>query len=264
MEIPASRWYPVIEKRRSRRSYEHRPLESKDITRLHSVCSNFKPFLDSRSVLVTQSPSDVFKGAIGPYGKIRGAPAFIAFIGNMENRNIQEKVGYMGEGIILEAEAMNLGTCWLALYKSKTVNSLVELDKKEQVLAITAIGYAKQQETIEEKFLTGFGWTHRRKPLSDLVTGLDESDYPQWMVSALKAARLAPSAVNRQPWRFHVDSKSITVSVTSLRRGYGSSERLDCGIAMLHIEVAALNSGIDGSWKFLEPPNVAKYIVNTN
>ena len=74
-------------------------------------------------MLVTQSPSDVFKGAIGPYGKIRGAPAFIAFIGNMENRNIQEKVGYMGEGIILEAEAMNLGTCWLALYKSKTVNS---------------------------------------------------------------------------------------------------------------------------------------------
>ena len=214
-------------------------------------------------MLITQSPDSVFRGAIGPYGKIRGAPAFIAFIGNMNNPDVQEQVGYMGEGIILEAETMNLGTCWVALYKSKIVNSLIELEKTERVLAITAIGYAKQQESIEEKLLTGFGWTHRRKPISELVTGLDESDYPQWMLSALKAARLAPSAANRQPWRFRVDSQSITISVTNLRQEYGVSGRLDCGIAMLHIEVAALNSGIDGSWEFLEPPDVAKYVINT-
>ena len=95
------------------------------------------------------------------------------------------------------------------------------------------------------------------------MTGLDENDYPRWILSALQAARLAPSAANRQPWRFHVDSKSITISVNSLRREYGVSRRLDCGIAMLHIDVAARNSGIDGNWEFLTQPHVAKYAVET-
>jgi len=53
--------------------------------------------------LVADSPETVFKGAIGPYGKIKGAPAFVAFIGHMENPYVQEQVGYTGEGIILEA-----------------------------------------------------------------------------------------------------------------------------------------------------------------
>jgi len=228
-----------------------------------SVCNDFKPFPYSRSILVTEPPDNVFKGAIRPYGKIRGAPAFIAFIGNMENLNVQEQVGYMGEGIILEAEAMNLGTCWVALFQSKIAESLIELKENEQVIAIAAIGYAKKQVSIEERMMTGFGWTHGRKSLSDLVTGLDEVKYPQWVLSALNAARLAPSAVNRQPWRFQVNSKSITISVNSLRREYGVSRRLDCGIAMLHIEVAALNNGIDGNWEFLEQPRVAKYAVKT-
>ncbi len=226
---------------------------------MRSVCNDFKPFTSTRAVLVNEPPNEVFKGAIGPYGKIRGAPAFIAFVGNMEGPNVQEQIGYMGEGMVLEAEAMNLGTCWLALFRSKIVESIITLEKHERVLAIAAIGYAKKQESMEEKLLTGFGWTHRRKSLSQLVTGLDEIEHAPWILSALGAARLAPSAVNRQPWRFQVDSRGITVSVDSPGRGYGVSKRLDCGIAMLHIEVAALNSGIDGDWEFLKQPDVARY-----
>ena len=205
MDIPFLRWYPVIEKRRSRRSFESRPLEASDVTHLQSVCKDFVPFPYSRSVLVTASPENVFKGAVGPYGKIRGAPAFIAFIGNIENPNVQEQVGYMGEGIVLEAEAINISTCWVALFRSKVVESLIKLGNNEQVIAITAVGYAKTQQSIEERLMTGFGWTHKRKSLTDLVIGSDGVEYPEWVLSALNSARLAPSAVNRQPWRFQVD-----------------------------------------------------------
>jgi len=37
------------------------------------------------------------------------------------------------------------------------------------------------------------------------------------------------------------------------------SKQLDCGIAMLHIEVAALNCGIRGNWQFLKAPQVARF-----
>jgi len=263
MNIPYSRWYRVIEKRRSRRRFALKPVEVKVLSQIDSICTEFRPFSSARAVLVREAPDTVFKGALGPYGKIKGAPAFIAFIGNMESPYVQEQVGYTGEGIILEAEALNLVTCWVAgFFRPDVVASLTRIDEAERVLAVTPIGYATQRHTLEERVMTGFGLTHRRRALSGLVTGLDESKWPKWIRVAIEAARLAPSAVNRQPWRFNIEPDSITVSVNTPRREYGLSKRLCCGIAMLHIEIAALTCGTRGKWEFLNPPQVARFITS--
>ena len=206
------------------------------------------------------SADEVFKGIIGSYGKIKHANAFIAFIGSMDNPNVQEQVGYLGEGIILEATAMGLATCWVGgFFRPDVAASLVGTKANERVLAVTPVGYAAPDVTLEERAMCRFGLSHRRKPLSQLVTGLDMAQGPQWTRAALEAARLAPSATNRQWWSFHVEPDSITVSVTGLPIDLVVSRRLDAGIAMLHIEIAALNSGVQGTWKFLENPQVARF-----
>ncbi|MFC1977055.1 nitroreductase family protein [Chloroflexota bacterium] len=264
MNIPARRWYRAIEKRRSRRHYIETSLKSNQLKQIQSICNNFQPFTNARTVLVEESLTNVFKGVIGSYGMIKGAKSFIAFVGNSKSPLVQEQVGYTGEGIVLEAEALNLNTCWVGgFFNRETVNSLIEIHQHETVLAVTPIGYAKNKPTFEEKLMTGFGLTHRRKPLSDLVIGLEESEWPKWMKASLEAARLAPSAVNRQPWRFIAEENSITIAVnnSSLKRESVMSKRLCCGIAMLHIEVAAMNLGINGKWEFLNPPGVARFRV---
>jgi hypothetical protein len=180
----------------------------------------------------------------------------------MDSPNVWEHVGYTGEGIILEAEARNLATCWVAgFFRPKVVASLTRIGAGERVLAVTPIGYAATHHSLEERVMTGFGLTHRRRPLSGLVTGLREPEWPPWVKLALEAARLAPSAVNRQPWRFKVEPNNISVSVNTLGREYGLSKRLCCGIAMLHIEVAVLAYGRTGNWEFLDPPIVARFTV---
>jgi nitroreductase len=264
MDIPAERWYGVIEKRRSRRRFDQKPLEANHLSSISSICAEFKPFRYARGVVVKEAPDTVFKGAIGPYGKIKGAPSFCAFIGDMDSPNVYEQVGYTGEGIILEAEALNLASCWVAgFFRPKVVTSLVKISESERVVAVTPIGYAAKHHSLEERAMTGFGMTHRRKPLSGLVTGLKESEWPQWIKLALEAARLAPSAVNRQPWKFQVEPNSITVSINTNGPEYGLSKRLCCGIAMLHIEVAALSHGVSGKWEFLDPPMVARFTTDT-
>ncbi len=111
MDVPFSRWYPAIEKRRSRRHFDaSRPIEPDKLSALDIVCKRFAPFPGARLCLVTESVEDVFKGLVGSYGKVKGAPAFIAFIGNMDSVSVQEEVGYTGEGIILEATALGLNT----------------------------------------------------------------------------------------------------------------------------------------------------------
>ncbi len=261
MDIPFSRWYPAIEKRRSRRHFDaSRPIESDKLSALDTVCKQFMPFPNARSCLVTESVKDVFKGIIGSYGKIKGAPAFIAFIGDMDSASVQEEVGYTGEGIILEATALGLNTCWVAgFFKPESVSSLVEIKSNERVLAVTPVGYARRFESLEEKLMTGFGRTHRRVPISRLFSSLTQDSLPGWIRASIQAARLAPSAVNRQPWGFHMEDKSITVYVRIGGPEFSVSKRLDCGIAMLHIEVAAMICGVRGDWQFLKAPQVARF-----
>lgn len=262
MEIPFARWYPAIFRRRSRRNFEPRQIEPDHLEQLDTVCKEFRPFQEARAALVAEPPDKVFKGALGHYGKIKGAPSFIAFIGNMDDPHSNEKVGYVGEGIVLEATALNLATCWVgALFRPEVAASLVGVSENEKVLAVTPIGYAVEDWSFEEKIMTAFGRRHRRKPLNELVTGFEATKWFLWMRKSLEAARLAPSAVNRQPWRFHVEPDSITISVDNLKNTFNISKRLDCGIAMLHIEVAALHHGVRGLWEFLEAPMVARFSI---
>jgi hypothetical protein len=184
----------------------------------------------------------------------------VAFIGDMNATNVQEQIGYVGEAIVLEMTALGLGTCWVGgFFRKEVAASAVNLTESERVIAVTPIGYAKQLVTFGEKAITGFGRSHRRKRLSVLTTGLHSLEWPQWIRTSLQAARLAPSAVNRQPWRFKVEHESITVSDGTKGPDFNVSKRLDCGIAMLHIEVAAANCGVTGEWQFLESPSVARF-----
>jgi nitroreductase len=258
MEIPFQRWYEALLNRRSRRLYKPKPISDQVLDRFTAACNEFRPFDTARAVLIRHS-EDVFKGIIGAYGKVRGAPFFLAFIGDTGDRYVQEKVGYTGEGVILEATSLGLGTCWVGKsFDRRIASSLITMKEHERVLAVAALGYAAEEESFEERLVTGFGKFHRRKPLIALVSGIPEVEWPEWIRAALLAARVAPSAANRQPWRFLVEQDSITISVDNLHDSLGISKRLDCGIAMLHIEIAALTCNVSGRWEFLNPPRVAK------
>jgi len=227
------------------------------------ICREFRPFPGARAEVVTQSQDRILRGVVGSYGKVLGAPVLVAFVGDMDDPHVNEKVGYMGEGIILEATAMGLDTCWVAgFFRPRVAASVLGIAANERVVAVTPLGRAVAGFTTGERLMTGFGLTHRRWALSGLAEGLDEAEWPGWMKAALEAARLAPSAVNRQPWRFHLEPRSITVSLDNDHLTFGISKRLDCGIAMLHVEMAALDCGVQGEWEFLPGPDVAGFTVS--
>ncbi len=263
MDIPHERWYEAIQHRRSRRRYLQRTIPRGLLQRLKTLCEDFRPFEGARAELVDRTPDDVLKGIVGNYGKIKGAQAFVAFVGDMNNPHVQERVGYTGEGIVLEATSLGLGTCWVGgFYKPEVAASYAMAAAHEKVLAVTPLGYTRETWSFEEKAMSGFGTSHRRKDIIELTSGTDQNEWPRWVTEALEAARQAPSAVNRQPWRFRVGPGSITVSVDNLNDSYHISKRLDCGIAMLHIDIASRRRGVTGEWEFLDPPEVARWRIS--
>ncbi|MDW7673636.1 MAG: nitroreductase family protein [Bacillota bacterium] len=258
------KWHEAIKKRRSRRQFIEKPIESGKINYLVEYCQQLNNWLGggARAVVVTDNPEQAFKGLMGSYGKIKGAPAYVAFIGDSNDLNYQEKAGYLGEAFILEATNFGLASCWIGgFFKPEVVAEQIEIMPHEEVLAITPIGYVKKEYTFEEKLMAGFATTHKRKDLKELCQGLAESQWPKWVQFALEAARLAPSAVNRQPWRFTIEQNAIKVSIDNFKNISNISKRLDCGIAMLHLEAGAIAAGVTGTWTYLESKDVAVYCV---
>jgi len=258
MELPVERWYPAIVKRHSRRTYSAEvPAEDK-LARLDQVCREFRPFPEVRSQLVRRSSETVFRGLVGHYGQVNGAPMYIAFIGKMNSPPVQEAAGYTGEGIILEATALGLDTCWVGgFFRPEGVRSQIDIREGEKVFSITPVGYAPPEKTRQEKIMSGLVRSRLRKPLAKLVGG--EMPTP-WMEKALEAARLAPSAQNRQPWRFRIEKGAVVIAADTSSSMSSISKRLDCGIAMLHFELGARAAGVAGKWEILSSPDVARFI----
>ncbi|MGY5881315.1 MAG: nitroreductase family protein [Candidatus Thorarchaeota archaeon] len=259
MEIPVESWHKSIFLRHSQRKYSGEIPDENVTTKIENVCAEFAPFPGVRSVLVREPANDVFKGAVGQYFfKVTEAPYYIAFIGDMKAPNVQASAGYIGEGVILEATSQGLNTCWVGgFFKRESVMNQIDLKESEQILAITPIGYSKE----EADRVGNSTKRYRRKDLNGFIIS-EEKTNENWTDSILEAVRIAPSAANRQPWRFAISGDSITISSNSKREGFGVSRRLDCGIAMLHLELGALVNGLNGSWEFLDFPEVARYRIN--
>jgi hypothetical protein len=126
---------------------------------------------------------------------------------------------------------------------------------------VIAIGCDSSSRHFSDRLIKKIARSRSRKELGELCAGLPRDKWPGWMKTALSAARLAPSAVNRQPWRFTVAAEAVTVSVDSLKDTYRIPKRLDCGIAMLNLEVGAGHAGVEGEWEPLRPPGVARFSV---
>jgi nitroreductase len=255
-------WYLSILLRHSERRYLRRPVPEGELSRLRRMCEEFRPFEGARAELVADPPDDVFRGIVGSYGKVRNAPHYIAFVGDDRVPTADVALGYMGEGIILEATSLGLNTCWVAgFFRPDVVRKHIDVSNTESVKAVTPIGYAENEQDRIDGLRAGHNKPHRRRELSSLI--IDGSLPPkEWMLKALEAARLAPSAINRQPWRFSVEKDSVTINEPISRNWVSRiSYRLDCGIAMLHLELGALAAGVRGEWTLLEPPQVATYSI---
>lgn len=194
-------------------------------------------------------------GMIGVYGGVSGAPSALVFAGST---SAPETVGYTGEALVLAATALGLSTCWLGgIFRPDVASSLTGVSTNERVYAASPLGYAVERPTVKERVLSGTARSSVRKDLTS-IAGEHHESWPAWARAAVRAARLAPSARNAQPWHFSFGEGSLKVSFTGPELPV-VPKRLDCGIAMLHAELGAFGEGVVGTWQLLPSPAVATF-----
>lgn len=253
-------WFDAIALRRSRRRYAQRAVSGAAVGVLRELCGRFRLAPGARAVLV-EGADGVFTGLGerlgGAYGRVEGAQWTAAFVAP---EGAEVEAGYVGEAFVLEATRLGLGTCWVAgMFDRDTAGRLTELGPGERVVAVTPVGHPLERKALVERMMSAAVRSAARRQVEDIAPGLTRGGrgaWPAWAVSAVEAARLAPSGANRQPWRFRLDDRGLALATAD---GAYWTAPIDCGIAMLHAELGALHEGVGGDWVRLTSPDVARF-----
>ncbi|MGL5436105.1 MAG: nitroreductase family protein [Lachnospiraceae bacterium] len=212
----------AIEARHSVRRYTNQKIEGETLTRLQETISACNKDSGMHIQLCLNEPY-AFSGMMAKYGRFNNANNYIALIAN-KTADIEETYGYYGQKIVLEAQRLGLNTCWVAMsYRKGKIPADIRSDEK--LYMVISIGYGEDQ-----------GKPHKSKPLEALCPAVNLSAAPDWFQNGMKAAQLAPTAMNQQKFSFAYSGNKVTASP-----GKGFYTKVDLGIAKYHFEVGADN-----------------------
>jgi len=256
--------YPFILSRRSIRSYDQRQLSSADQARIKIILNNSKSLFPDNQfeiILKSKTKGEDLVEILGAYGRFITPPYYLVpYITG--NNNALVDLGYHEEQIAVRLWSKGIGTCFIGcLSRQEKVRQLFQLPAEAQIAVFLVFGYPGVGFGIETitKVTKSIIGIHGRKPIEE-VFYLDTFEHPSkpeglWK-KIIEAARLAPSAINAQPWRFLLRNEELYLFVLRNNRKYILPENQDycfhdSGICMANIDLTLSSLGLQGEWQFI-------------
>lgn len=206
----------LMKERHSVRQYTDKKIEKEKREVLNTLIAQINQKAGLHIQIIYDEPK-CFNSMMAHYGKFDGVNNYIALV--REKSKSDESLGYYGEQIVLKVQELGLNTCWVAMTHGK---SKAQIDKGEKLVCLISLGYGKTA-----------GAAHKSKKLSEVCNY--KKDMPEWFLSGMEAALLAPTAMNRQKFYFELlPDNSIKITC-----GKGLYTKLDLGIVKYHFEVVS-------------------------
>ena len=215
----------AIEARHSVRAYKDLPLSEEIVKLLEDELVKLNNEGQLHIQLICNEPK-AFQGTMAKYGKFRNVNNYLVMAGK-KAEDLDERIGYYGEHLVLLAQTLGLNTCWVGLSYSKVPGTYV-LEEGEKIACYIAIGYGETQ-----------GVGHKIKTVEQVSNASDIT--PSWFKKGVEAALLAPTAVNQQKFSFeHVGVKNNCHQIRA-KKGFSmiGYTKMDLGIAKYHFEIGA-------------------------
>ena len=215
----------AIKARHSVRAYKEQPLAEDVVRVLEEQIAKLNQEGQLHIQLILNEPK-AFQGTMAKYGRFRGVTNYIVMAGK-KSEDLDERVGYYGEHLVLLAQTLRLNTCWVGLSYSKVPGTYV-LDDGEKIACYIAIGYGETQ-----------GVGHKIKTVEQVSNVSDIT--PSWFRKGVEAALLAPTAVNQQKFSFQYVGVEGSRHKVLAKRGFSmiGYTQMDLGIAKYHFEIGA-------------------------
>jgi nitroreductase len=162
----------LVEGRRSIRRYIDKPVERDKIllcleaARLAPSADNAQPWrflvLDDE----TQKQrfcEDVFSGIYSVTKFAKKAPVLIVILARLNiiahkiGKQIQDihfhllDIGIAGEHIVLQAEELGLGTCWIGWFDTRKARKVLKIPRDYKIISLLSLGYYEQKPSKVKK-----------------------------------------------------------------------------------------------------------------
>lgn len=211
----------AIRERHSVRRFTEKPIGEQKVSALRGLIDEANRESGLHIQLVLNEPES-FNTLFAHYGRFANAVNYIAIVGPKDMPDLEEKAGYYGQKLVLEAQMMGLRTCWAGGSFSRG-KCRAEIDEGEKNVLVIAIGYGQSD-----------GKEHRSKPVEKVCT-VPESEMPEWFRIGVEAALLAPTAINQQKFTISMDEGGNAV----IKAGRGPFSKVDLGIVKYNFEAAS-------------------------
>lgn len=239
----------AVTKRYSVRTFDKKPVEQEIKKKIFSYADSLQNPLGPKIKIQFIEKETTSNGEkLGTYGVIKGANLYVG-VTIPDEKYALEALGYDFEQLVLYATSLGLGTCWLGgTFNRSAFASAMEIKEDEIFPILSPLGYPAQKKSITEQIMRKSIKADGRLPWKELFfkdnfeTSLSVEEAGDYRFP-LEMLRLAPSAVNKQPWRVVVDKKGFHFfEKHSLGGEHGSidMQRIDVGIGICHFHLAAL------------------------
>lgn len=211
----------AIKARHSVRTYADKPVETEKVSTLRAAVEQANAEGGLNIQLVLDEPK-CFSSGVWKYGQFSGVKNYFVMAGP-KGKEAEEKIGYFGEKLVLIAQTLGLNTCWVGLTYKKIPGTFTLRDG-DIVHCVIALGYGTTE-----------GVQHPMKPADGYFE--PQGPKPEWFMSGMSAAMLAPTAVNQQKFRFILrDGNKVEAKTFFSPWGYTG---IDLGIVKYHFEAGA-------------------------
>ena len=214
----------AITARHSVRKYIDKEIPADIVTALQDRIAEYNK-VGNLNIQLVLNETRAFTGMLS-YGSFSGVRNYFVMVGK-KGADLDERVGYYGEQLVLLAQTLGLNTCWVGLSYRK-VPEAYNVGKDEKLACMIALGYGETQ-----------GVSHKIKTIEQVSNASDLT--PTWFKRGVEAALLAPTAVNQQKFSFEYVGMSNNRHLVRAKKGFSmiGYTQMDLGIAKYHFEIGA-------------------------
>ena len=210
----------AIKARHSVRQFKDMPIGEAEADKIRDIIDECNKESGLNIQLVRNDP-DCFNTFLAHYGKFKNANNYIAIVGNKSVSDLDERAGYYGQRIVLEAQILGLNTCWVAGTYGKG-KCRADIASGEKIVCVIAIGYGENE-----------GVGRKSKPMEKLCS-VKKEDMPVWFKNGMIAATLAPTALNQQRFYIEIDGENAVITAQRFPMA-----KIDKGIVRYNFEAAS-------------------------
>ena len=243
----------LVRERRSFRTFDGRELTAEDREKLCAFMETIEnpyglpvafKFLEKMNCPVVVG-TELYIGA-----KLKEAP------------HMNEAFGYAFEKFVLYAQSLGIGTVWIGGTMDRAAfEKAMALGADEVMPCVSPLGYPAKKMSVRESMMRKGVKADVRLSFADIVyrNSFEQPLTPDRagkLFLPLEMVRLAPSAVNKQPWRMVVMDDAVHFYLQR-SKGFGGGkldmQKTDMGIALCHFDLAAKELGYSTEFTIAEP-----------